>query len=62
MSDGLSKRPCPICKEIIWIVGKSKSGESIASCGHSFKFKKTKSQKEFDKKYVSTPWGLELIK
>mgnify|MGYP001207566014 CR=1 FL=1 len=62
MTQEISKHPCPICKEIIWIVGKTKNGKSIASCGHSFKFKKTKSQKEFDKKYVQTIWGLELVK
>jgi hypothetical protein len=58
----ISKRPCPICKEIIWIAGKTKKGESIASCGHVFKFKKSRSEKDFDKKYVQTPYGYELIK
>ncbi len=58
----VSEKPCPICKKMIWIVGKSKNGKTIASCGHSFRFKKTKSQKILDRKYRETPWGLENIK
>jgi hypothetical protein len=56
----LSNFPCPICHQMIWLVGKTKNGKRIASCGHTFKFKQTKSQKDLDKKYVTTPWGLEL--
>jgi hypothetical protein len=44
------------------IVGVSAKGEKITSCGHQFKFKKTKSQKDADRKYIVTPWGLELAK
>lgn len=44
------------------IIGRTKKGEKLTSCGHAFKFKKTKSQKEIDRKYVQTPWGLELAK
>lgn len=58
----LSKRPCPICGELVIIVGKDNKNRSIAACGHAFKFKKTKSQKMMDRKYIETPWGLELIK
>lgn len=56
----ISSRPCPICREMIIIVGKTKTGKSIASCGHVFKFKQSKSKKELDRKYVTTVWGLEL--
>lgn len=62
MNNTINDRPCPICHETIWVIGKTKKGESIASCGHVFSFKKSKYQKEFDKKYQMTPWGLELIK
>ena len=58
----VSERPCPICKKTIWVIGKTIKGESIAGCGHVFKFKKSKSAKDLDRKYVTTPWGLELIK
>lgn len=54
--------PCPICKSIIYILGKTNNGKKIGSCGCTWKFKKTKSQKELDRKYVTTPWGLELVK
>lgn len=57
-----SNYPCPICNKIMFIVGKDSKGKKIGSCGHSFSFKKTKSAKEFDKKYIKTPWGLEINK
>lgn len=64
MSDGYkpSIRPCPICKQMMFITGKTKKGEKITSCGHKYKFKKTKSAKEMDRKYIQTPTGLELRK
>lgn len=55
--------PCPICRQKMFIIGKSAKGEKLTSCGHAFKFKKTRSQKEMDRKYVRTPdGGLELVK
>lgn len=55
--------PCPICKKKMLIIGTSAKGEKLTSCGHAFRFKKTRSQKEMDRKYVSTPdGGLELVK
>jgi hypothetical protein len=62
MASNYTSFPCPICHEMMIIVGKDKKGKKIASCGHAFKFKKTRSQKEIDRKYVQTPWGLELVK
>jgi hypothetical protein len=58
----LSMKPCPICHEMVLIIGRDEKGKKIASCGHKFHFKKTKSQKDMDRKYVQTPWGLELVK
>lgn len=58
----LSKRPCPICEELVIIIGKDKKNYSIGSCGCRFKFKKTKSQKLMDRQYKEMPWGLEIIK
>jgi hypothetical protein len=54
--------PCPICKNKMFIVGVSKDAKKIGSCGCKFHFKKTRSEKEMDKKYVQMPWGLELVK
>ena len=62
MPDKISKHPCPICQKMMWVIGKTPKGEKITSCGHQFKFKKTRSQKDMDRKYVQTPWGLELVK
>jgi hypothetical protein len=62
MNPKLSYKPCPICGELGLIVGTDDKGKKIASCGHKFKFKRTKSQKDMDRKYVQTPWGLELVK
>lgn len=59
----VSNYPCPICHKKMFIIGKSAKGEKLTSCGHAFKFKKTRSQKEMDRKYVRTPdGGLELVK
>lgn len=53
-------RPCPICNQIMWVIGKTKNSKKITSCGHVFKFKKTKFQKLLDNKYKQTSWGLEI--
>jgi len=59
----LSLKPCPICKKMMWVIGTDAKGKKITSCGHKFRFKKTKSQKDMDRKYVRTPdGGLELVK
>jgi hypothetical protein len=60
MSQVAFKKPCPICKQAMFITGKDNKGWSLTSCGCRFKFKKTRSQKELDRKYVKTEWGLEL--
>jgi hypothetical protein len=60
MNHNYSTYPCPICKQKMLVIGLTKKGEKLTSCGHSFKFKKTRSEKVIDRKYVSTPWGLEL--
>lgn len=57
---GPSSYPCPICKQMMWVIGRTKKGERLTSCGHKFSFKKTRSQKEMDRRYINTPWGLEL--
>jgi hypothetical protein len=62
MSSKASTHPCPICKEQMVVIGKTDKGEKITSCGHKYHFKKTRSQKEMDRRYVVTPWGLELVK
>jgi hypothetical protein len=62
MAHNYTSYPCPICGKMMFIVGQDKKGKKIASCGHTFKFKKTRSQKDIDRKYVQTPWGLELVK
>jgi len=56
----ISLKPCPICKKMCWIMGTTKKGEKLASCGHAFKFKKTRSEKLMDRKYIRTEWGLEI--
>lgn len=63
MSDKLSMKPCPICRTMMLVIGTDDKGRKLTSCGHRFKFKKTRSQKEMDRKYVRTPdGGLELVK
>lgn len=57
-----SMYPCPICTHPMCIIGSDKHGKKIGSCGCSFRFKKTKSEKLMDRKYISTKWGLELKK
>lgn len=54
--------PCPICHKMMCVIGKSSDGSKITSCGCQFKFKKTKFQKELDRKYIKTEYGLERIK
>lgn len=56
-----SMYPCPICKEIMCIIGKTEKGEKLTSCGHKFKFKKTRSEKLSDRKYIKTEYGLERV-
>jgi len=59
----MSIKPCPICHGMMWVIGVDNKGRKLTSCGHRFKFKKTRSQKEMDRKYVRTPdGGLELVK
>ena len=60
MNDG-SKKPCPICGEIMFIIGDD-GKKKLTSCGHKFKFKQTRSQKEMARKYVVTEYGLERVK
>lgn len=62
MSDKVSSRPCPICRQMMVVIGKTNKNESLTSCGHSYSFKKTKSQKDMERKYIVTEWGLELVK
>ncbi len=65
MSDSVkhSMRACPICRDIIFVIGVNSKGKKIGSCGCTWKFKKTKSAKDLDRKYVRTPdGGLELRK
>jgi hypothetical protein len=61
MSNKISTKPCPICRKLMFIVGVNSKKEKLTSCGHSFKFKKTKSQKDLDRKYVKTAWGMEIV-
>jgi hypothetical protein len=57
----LSLRPCPICKNMMWIIGKDNKGNKLTSCGHKYKFKQTRSQKDMSRKYINTPYGLEKV-
>lgn len=43
------------------MTGKDKKGNTLTSCGHKFSFSRSKSKKEMDRKYIQTPWGLELV-
>ena len=52
--------PCPICQTDMVIVGTNSKGKKIGSCGHVWRFKKTRAAKFLDNKYVKTKWGLEL--
>lgn len=60
MSNKISQQPCPICKKLIVIIGLNNKKQKIGSCGHVWSFKKTKSSKIMDRKYVVTRFGLEL--
>jgi hypothetical protein len=60
MDNKLSMKPCPICHELMMVIGEDNKGKKITSCGHKYKFKKTRSQKEMARRYISTEWGLEL--
>lgn len=57
----ISMRPCPICKVDMFIIGVDSKGKKIGSCGHKWKFKKTKSQKDMSRSYIQTEYGLERI-
>jgi hypothetical protein len=47
---------------MMFIIG-NEGKKKLTSCGHTFGFKKTRSQKEMDRKYIRTAdGGLELIK
>jgi hypothetical protein len=61
MTTKLSTKPCPICREMGIIIGTTSKGKKLMSCGHSFRFKRTKSQKDLDRGYIKTEWGLEKI-
>ncbi len=55
--------PCPICGDVMTIIGKATNGKKLTSCNHLFKFKRTRSEKYFDKKYIKTEdGGYELIR
>lgn len=60
MSKIVSTKPCPICQKLMFIIGSNDKHEKLTSCGHAFKFKITKSQKDMNRKYVKTEWGMEL--
>jgi hypothetical protein len=61
MTVKVSMYPCPICKEMMCVIG-TDNKYKITSCGHRFSFKKTKCQKDLDRKYIKTEYGLELAK
>jgi len=47
----------------MFVMGKDEKGRKLTSCGHAYHFKKTRSQKEMDRRYIKTPdGGLELVK
>lgn len=58
----LSMKPCPICQQMMLVIGEDSKGKKLTSCGHKYKFKQTRSQKDMSRKYIETPWGLELVK
>jgi len=62
MNNKSSIYPCPVCHLPMFITGINNKGKKIGSCGHVWSFKKTRASKSLDKKYVSTPNGLELRK
>ena len=55
-----SMKPCPICREMMFVIGKTAKGKKIGSCGCRWHFKKTKSEKDMDRKYIQTDNGLEI--
>lgn len=61
-SNKQSLHPCPICQNMMFVTGTDNKGKKIGSCGCTWSFKQTRSQKEMTKKYIKTEWGLELIK
>ena len=57
-----SQHPCPICRQMAYIIGTNSKGKKIGSCGCVYRFKQSRSQKDMARKYVQTEYGLELIK
>lgn len=62
MSQKISQKPCPICRQMMIVVGTDEKGKKIGSCGCKFHFKQTKSQKDMARKYIETEYGLERVK
>lgn len=62
MNNKTSIIPCPICHQPTFIIGSNRKGKKIGSCGCSWHFKLTRSQKEMNRKYVKTEYGLERVK
>ncbi len=58
----ISMKPCPICQTMGFIIGETNKGKKLLSCGHATHFKKTKSEKDMDRKYIKTEYGLERVK
>lgn len=55
------EHPCPICKKMMYIIGTNSKGKKIGSCGCTWKFKQTRSQKDMSRKYIVTEWGIQKI-
>ena len=62
MTCQVSQKPCPICRKMMFVIGKNNNGGTLTSCGHRYKFKRTRSEKMLDRRYIKRPWGLEIIK
>lgn len=61
MSSKVLTRPCPICRDLVFVTQRYNNGYLLASCGHKFRFKKTKSEKIMDRNFIVRPWGLEKV-
>lgn len=62
MINKISTHKCPICRKMMFIIGSDDKNRKLTSCGCRFKFKKTKSEKDMDRQFIETPYGLERIK
>jgi hypothetical protein len=62
MKNNISQFPCPICRKLTYVIGSDVKGKKIGNCGCAWHFRQTKSQKEAERKWVKTPYGLERIK